>query len=201
MKRYLLSLGLSLSVILSPISAVIAVQPVAVSDNDDIKWSELINHPFDGKIVYDRHYTNDFLFVSSWAKSGIRATYTQYRSEFAGYRTVWRSQPLYSRYSGHSRYGKSSYRSRYYYDYYPSEEPVYRTYATNMTPATIEFAINGQRYTYKEGTVPDDLAAALANAPNQNMLIRLVWDDGKTRDVEIGKGTVATWKKIFQPAS
>jgi hypothetical protein len=29
------------------------------------------------------------------------------------------------------------------------------------------------------------------------MIIRLVWRDGSTKEMEIGKGTVESWKTIF----
>ncbi|MCY7277723.1 MAG: hypothetical protein LH702_29290 [Phormidesmis sp. CAN_BIN44] len=60
------------------------------------------------------------------------------------------------------------------------------------------FAIAGKIYTYESGSVSPELALALSNAPTtKNMRIRLEWQDGKTTDVEIGKGSVGAWRTIF----
>ncbi len=186
MKKQWLSLGMSLGFFMSPISVVFAVQPAPISGNARVEWSKVINDPFDGKIVYDKNFTDDFEFVSSWSKSEIRATYTQFRSEFVGYRTIWRTRTYYD------KHGKRR------YDRYPDQEPIYRRYSIKSTPEAIKFAINGQIYTYKEGPVSPELAKALASAPLQNMVIRLIWSDGRIQDMEIGRGTVEAWRTIFR---
>jgi hypothetical protein len=35
----------------------------------------------------------------------------------------------------------------------------------------------------------------------ENMTVRLVWENGATTDMEIGKGTVAAWKTVFKPSA
>ena len=81
---------------------------------------------------------------------------------------------------------------------YPTQQAVYRTVRTDLIPHKILFAIQKQLYSYEGGQVPDNLAEALANAPEENMQVRLEWDTGKTIDVELGKGTVKAWKAIFR---
>lgn len=177
-------LGLPISVLLSMASPAYAVDPAPIGANDRVAWSQVVENPYDGKIVYDRNYSNDFVLVTSWSKNGIRATYSQLRTELAGYQTRYN---LFDRW-----YGRRW--SRDFFD----DVPVYVRYQTDSVPASIKLAINGQTYTYTEGAVSPELAAALASAPSQNLLIRLVWADGRTRDVEIGRGTVEAWRTIFR---
>lgn len=188
MQRPLLILGLELGLLGGMVMPAVAVQPVSITASDRVEWSKVITNPFDGQIVYDRHTKGDFVLVTSWARSGIRATYTQLRTELAGYQTIWRPAPFYSR---HRRWWLGG--------GYTEEQPIYVRYGVDSVPTSIQFAINGQTFTYQEGPVTPELAAALATAPDRNMLIRLVWQDGPTRDVEIGRGTVAAWKTIFKP--
>jgi hypothetical protein len=186
-KQELLSLALSLglSILFNPISPAGAVQPAPIAANDNVEWSRVVENPFDGRIVYDRHYRSNFVFVSSWAKSGIRATYTQVRTELVGYRTYDWSRPVFRGY-------------RKFLEPYYATEPVYQRYFLGSTPDAIKFALNGQIYTYESGPISPELATALASAPSQNLTIRLVWNDGMTKDVEIGRGTVDAWKEIFK---
>ncbi len=80
-KKQLLNLGLCLGFLLSATSEVFAVEPAPVKDSDSVQWSKIIDSPFDGRIVYDKNFNDDLIFVSSWAKSGIRATYTRIESK------------------------------------------------------------------------------------------------------------------------
>ncbi len=168
-------LGLGLSFMISMVSPALAVQPASVGVNDRVAWSKVVDNPFDGKVVYDRNYQGDSIFVSSWAKSGIRATYIQVNSVLVGY------QPYYRR-------GL----------FFPAEEPIYQQSLVDSVPDSINLAINGKVYTYTDGAVSPELSAALVSAPAQNVKVRLVWKDGRTKDTEIGKGTVEAWKTIFQ---
>lgn len=196
MKLHLLSLGLSF--VVSVACPALAVQPAPIGANDKVSWSRVVENPFDGKIVYDRNYTNDFVFVSSWSKSGIRATYTQLNAVLVGYEYDY--YPGYGRSGyGFGRYGFGRYRWRDF-DFFPSPTPIYRVQATESVPESIQLAINGTVYTYQSGPVSAELAAALASAPLQNMVIRLVWPDGTTKDMTIGKGTVEAWRSVFQPS-
>jgi hypothetical protein len=78
-------------------------------------------------------------------------------------------------------------------------QPIYESRSRRKSPKTLMFAINGQIYTYEKGEVPDELAYALADAPEGNMIIRVVWHDETTWDVPIGAGTVAAWREVFRP--
>lgn len=182
----LFGIGLSLGIA----SASEAVPPLALTPGNRVSWSTVINDPFDGKVVYDRHFDpgGSFTFISRWTPQGIQATYTQYFSEVVGYRTVWNSRWVRDRNNKKRRIS------------YPENEPVYRRYGRDRSPQSIKFAINNQIYTYESGSVTPELAAALANAPAGNIRIRLVWEDGSSTDMEIGKGTVEAWRSVFGTA-
>lgn len=188
MRQQLITLGLCLGVVLGSVSRAAAVQPAPIDANSDVAWSRVTENPFDGKIVYDRNYKSDFVFVSSWSKGGIRATYSLLRAELIGYQTTWWNRPFYW---GYGRYNRVL-------EPFAYDEPVYRSYLIGGAPDVIKFALNGQIYTYENGPVSPELAMALAGAPAKNLTIRLEWNDGTTKDVEIGKGTVNAWKEIFR---
>jgi len=170
-------------------SAVDAIAPVT-SPNFDVEWSKVVKDPFDGAVVYDKHFDpgGSFEFVSRWSPQEIQATYRRFYTEIVGYRTVWQSRSV-------KYYGK--YRTLSY----PERYPVYRRFSQEKIPTAIKFAINGQVLTYEQGSVSPELAAALASAPNQNMTIRLVWENGGATDMTIGRGTVAAWKTLFGSSS
>lgn len=186
MLRYPLCVfGFGVAIVLSSAASGIAVAPAPIGPDAKVKWSEIVRDRFDGDVVYDKNFDGgSFTFVSSWAPQGIRATYLQYHADVVGYRTVWKSKWI-------------KYRGKQKEVRYPEQEPIYRRYSTTKTPVAIKFAIHNQTYTYADGPVSPDLAAALRSAPNQNMTIRLVWADESTTDMEIGRGTVATWKTLF----
>jgi hypothetical protein len=185
MRKTAIRFGLGVSLALTLGISALAVAPVSIDQNANVAWSTVINNPFDGAIVYDKNFGDGFAFVSSWSKQGIYMTHTRYWSEVVGYRTVWRTRTIEEH--GRRRYVR-----------YPEQEPIRRSYSRDRTPEKLMFAINGQLYTYEQGEVPEDLAAALAGAPSGNMLIRLVWQDGSTSDTEIGANTVEAWKTVFQ---
>jgi len=189
MNRFL-RLGFTIGLALSVTPASFAVAPVTISQNTKVEWSRVIDDPFDGKVVYDKNFDpgGTFEFISRWSPQGIQATYKEYFSEIAGYRTVWRNDWVGT--------GKKRRQVRY-----ADQEPIYRRYNTNRTPKAIKFAINGQVLTYEQGTVSPELAAALASAPPGNMTIRLMWDDGGSTDMAIGRGTVEAWKTVFRPTT
>lgn len=180
-----LALGLTLSLWAG--SKGLAIEPTSVDQGSDVAWSQVVNNPFDGKLVYDKNFGNGFAFVSSWSWQGIRGTYTRYWSEVVGYQTVWRTRSIYDGY----------YRRRRTV-YYQDQEPIYRNYSDPKSPQSILIALKDQVYTYDGGPVTPELATALASAPPGNVKIRLVWADGRTLDMEIGAGTVEAWKTIFQ---
>jgi hypothetical protein len=190
MKQHLWRIGLGLGLAISTTSPAIAVDPAPVTQASKVAWSQVVSDRFDGNLVYDKNFDGGgkFVFVSSWSPQGIRATYTEYRSEVVDYKTVLRSKWV----TENGKRREVQYRDR---------EPIYRKYQTERSPKAIKFAINNQIYTYEQGTVPAELAAALASAPLENMTIRLVWENGATTDTEIGKGTVAAWKTVFKPSA
>ncbi|MCY7277722.1 MAG: hypothetical protein LH702_29285 [Phormidesmis sp. CAN_BIN44] len=91
MNNLLLSLGFGL-VSSFVTSTAFAVESAPITENSKVVWSQVIQDPFDGTVVYDKHFTSELAFVSSWSKQSIRATYTQKRSILTGYRTTWVSQ-------------------------------------------------------------------------------------------------------------
>ena len=185
---WIIGLGLGLTLITA--STAIAVDPVPVTQNSKVAWSQVVNDRFDGNLVYDKNFDGNgtFVFVSRWSPQDIRATYTEYRSEVVDYKTVWRSKWV----TENGKRREVQYRDR---------EPIYRKYQTERSPKAIKFAINNQVYTYEQGAVSAELAAALASAPSENMIIRLVWENSTTTDTEIGKGTVAAWKTVFKSSA
>ncbi len=181
-------MGFTVGLTLGIASPLIAVQPAPIEGNAKVQWSKVVNDPFDGTVVYDKNFDpsdHGFTFVTSWSTGGIRATYTSYDSDVVGYTTVWRSRWI-------NRKGKR------FEERYSEQEPIYQYTRFDDTPKAILFAVNGQRYTYEDGPVTAELAIALASAPPGNMRIRLMWENGKTKDIEIGKGTVDAWKTIFK---
>ena len=183
MKWQLLVLGASF--LISTVSPALAVPPATVDANDNVAWSKVIENPFDGRIVYDRNYKAGFVFVSSWSKSGIGVTYNRVGSRLIGYEGGF----------GHYRRG---FGFGFGFGLSSEAEPVYRYYITESVPDSISLAIASKIYTYTGGPVPLELATALANAPPGNIMIRLLWNDGRTKDTEIGKDTVKAWKSVFQ---
>lgn len=179
MKLKFLVFGLGF--ILSAVSPALAVQPASVDVSDNIAWSKVVENPFDGKIVYDRNYKDSFVFVSSWSKNGIGATYTRLSAALIGYQ---------------SDYG---YRRRSF-GWLFNDVPIYQEYAIERVPDSINLAINGKIYTYESGPVSPELAAALATAPPGKVKIRLLWKDGDIKDTEIGKDTVNAWRTVFSPS-
>lgn len=192
MKRQLLGLGLGFFV--STVSPGLAMSPAPIDASDNVAWSKVVENPFDGRIVYDRNYKAGFVFVSSWSKNGIGITYNQIGSRLVGYEAGF----------GHYRrgfgFGFGHHRS-FDLGLFSDADPVYQSYITESVPDSISLAIAGKIYTYTGGSVSSELATALANAPLGKIMIRLVWNDGKTKDTEIGKDTVKAWKTVFQPAS
>ena len=196
MKKPLLSLGFGLVLSLSVTSTASAVQSAPITENFKIAWSQVVEDPFDGTVVYDKHSANEFTFVSSWSKQGIRATYTQKRSILTGYRTTWATRwaPDYA--CKHE--GNNDCKHKQKLESYSTQEPVYKAIYSDRIPRKILFAIAGKIHTYESGLVSPELASALSTAPDQNMRVRLEWQDDGTTDMEIGKGTVKAWKTVFK---
>ncbi|NEO27426.1 MAG: hypothetical protein F6K03_11165, partial [Kamptonema sp. SIO4C4] len=76
------------------ISPAAAVSPVGITRNSDVRWSEVVDDPFDGLIVYDRNFASNRAYVSSWSAQGIRMTYYWSEQQVIGTRTVWRERKV-----------------------------------------------------------------------------------------------------------
>jgi hypothetical protein len=189
------SLGFVFGLTLTSIPQAWAVQPTSVDQHADVPWSRLIDNPFDGKLVHDKNYTNEFAFVSTWSKQGIRATYTRYWQELEGYKPVWKPSRLFSEREGKITdrgYRRGTDRGHI------EQEPVYRQRSEDIALKEIMFAIGGQVYRYEDGFVSPELAKALATAPSGSMTIRVVLKSGRTVETEIGGDTVESWKTLFR---
>ncbi|MBW4538865.1 MAG: hypothetical protein KME43_06910 [Myxacorys chilensis ATA2-1-KO14] len=197
MTKLLLKFGIGLVLSLNVTPATLAaVQSAPVQEDSPVAWSQVINDPFDGSVVYDKHFTNRFAFISSWSKQGIRATYVKKDSILIGYETVWETRWVPDAYCDRRKSNRCKSRKRQ--ESYPTQRAVYREVRTDLTPRRILLAVRGQVYTYESGSVSPDLAMALSNAPDENTRIRLEWENGGTSDIEIGKGTVKAWRTIFK---
>ncbi|WP_069792011.1 hypothetical protein A5482_009200 [Cyanobacterium sp. IPPAS B-1200] len=183
MIKKILPLALTLTTLVG-ISAQAQILPSPINQNSRVPWSEVVEDPFDGNIVYDKDFGSNHATVSSWAKDSIRLSYFRREQEITSYRNVRRTRKVWRK-------------DRYIEEVYWETEPVYRSYWVSNTPKQILFSINGVVYRYDGEVVSDELASALANAPEGNMRIRLVWEDQRTQDVMIGGGTVRAWQQIF----
>jgi len=189
------SLGLLLGTPILIAPSAIAVNPVSINQDADVPWSSAIENPFDGKLVYDKHFSDNFAFVTSWSRQGIKATYSEYWSDVVGYRQVWKTRRV--RYQNNHRGQYRNY-DGYIDERYPYQEPIYDRRSRSKSPKALLFAINGEIYTYTNGEVDQKLAEVLANAPEGTMTIRAVWDNDSTSDFPIGGGTVEAWKNVFK---
>ena len=188
-----LATSLGLLFVITP--SAFAVSPVSINQDANVPWSSAIENPFDGKLVYDKHFEDSFAFVTSWSKQGIKATYSEYWSEVVGYRQVWKTRRV--RYHNNHR-GRYRNYDGYIDERYPYQEPIYDRRSRSKSPKSILFAINGEIYTYTNGEVDRQLAEVLANAPAGTMTVRAIWDNESTTDFPIGGGTVEAWKTVFK---
>ncbi|MEI6427980.1 MAG: hypothetical protein WCO45_06255 [Pseudanabaena sp. ELA607] len=173
-----------------------AVAPATVAPDADVSWSAVIDHPFDGKIVYDKHFTDDFAFVTSWSNREIRASYIKYWREFTGYRVVY--QESQEKVCLENRYRRDHCREYTYITRRrPKREATYANRSEIIGLRTLYFSVRQKLYTYHGGAVPQELGLALANAPEGNMLVRAELNNGEVIDLPIGEGTVRTWRSIF----
>jgi hypothetical protein len=51
-----------------------ASSPAPVDQHAQVAWSTVQENPFDGKLVYDKHFDDGFAFVTVWSKRWIRAS-------------------------------------------------------------------------------------------------------------------------------
>jgi hypothetical protein len=61
---YLLPWGISVGLLFSVTPSAFAVLPASVNQDADVAWSNVVDNPFDGKLVYDKHFTDNFAFVT-----------------------------------------------------------------------------------------------------------------------------------------
>ena len=177
--------GISIGLLLALTPSAFAVTPVSIDQDAGVPWSNVVENPFDGKLVYDKHFSDDFAFVTSWSKQAIKATYTEYWSQIIGYRQVWRTRRVWR----HDRYFDDRYRDR---------EAIYEKRSRSRSPKALLFSSQGKIYTYAAGAVDPELLAVLANFPAGNTTIRAVWNNEQTTDFPIGAGTVESWRSIFK---
>ena len=185
MHQKYVAMGISIGLLFAITPNAFAVVPVSVKQGSDVPWSSVVDNAFDGKLVYDKHFTDDFAFVTSWSRQGIKATYTEYWTETVGYRSIRKTRRIW-------------YHDRYIDERYTDKDPIREQ--RSRSPKALLFALNGEIYTYTNGEVDRQLAEVLANAPAGNMTIRAVWRDDSTSDLPIGAGTVEAWKSIFKTA-
>ena len=171
-----------------------AVEPATINEKSSVNWSSLINDEFDGLIVYDKHFVDDYSIVSSWSKQAIQITVSKELSKLTGYRRVRSSKT-----SKDTKISRDRDRDRDNDRCTCEEEPIYTQYTQNYQVSSFMISINSRSYKYDQGSVPLQLAQALANAPiNKNVRIRILTDDGFTVNSEIGAGTVKAWRQIFR---
>ncbi len=185
MRQQYLALGISFGLLFTITPYAFAVTPTSVNQDSNVPWSNVVENPFDGKLVYDKHFTDDFAFVTSWSRQGIKATYTTYWSQVVGYSSIRKTRRIWQG-------------DHYIDDRYFDRDPIREKRSRSQSPKALLFAINGEIYTYTNGEVDPKLAEVLANAPAGNMTIRAVWRDDSTTDLPIGAGTVEAWKTVFK---
>lgn len=174
-------------------SAAQAIEPALIRYDASGPWSSVEYSEFDGLYVNDRHDgiggENDRI-VTQWSRTGIRATFRDY--SIAGYTIVPRTH-----YESERYYSHHAQRWLYRRIPYTVYERVPQWTYEDRIPTAIRFAIDGEQYTYTEGPVSPELAAALASAPPGNLRIRLEFGDQMQHEVKIGAGTVRAWQRVF----
>jgi hypothetical protein len=176
-----------------------AVEPSLVNYRDRVSWSEVEYSNFDGLYVNDRHTgiggDRDY-FVSQWSRKAIRLTFRD--SFIASISIVPRVRYRSRRHYNHRRKKWESIS-------FPEvvNERVANWSYHEYSPLAIHFRINDEEYTYNDGEVAPELANALANAPAENMIVRLEFAESNQHnlkplmEVEIGKRTVLAWRQVF----
>ncbi|WP_445629474.1 hypothetical protein [Nostoc sp. DSM 114167] len=161
------------------------VKSAGLSPDMDVPWSKAVKivDPFEGEFlgVFDRNSLGGYLYregskqvISLWTPSSIRVLVTvnsgQAMSSFYTAGRVY-PRPDYLRFVTTKKVDKFLLKVR---------EKI--------------FQLDGSTGTF---AVSKELAAALKNAPDENLDIRLVLEGGQTVDSEIGKGTVKAWRIIY----
>ncbi|MEM6518523.1 MAG: hypothetical protein AAF722_04215 [Cyanobacteria bacterium P01_C01_bin.70] len=161
----------------------VSVDSAALGTDRNLPWSEpvQINDPFEGNFVgvFDRHSffgrllnTNVRVEVQSlWTRDSIRVL------------SIVRDRDCLSQPRGVA---------------IPSSCSIFDN-SRNITQLFIKvedevLQISGQESMFP---VSDAVAAALQNAPDSVISIRLITDSGETIDSKIGEGTVEAWKTVY----
>ena len=188
-KRMMISLS-ALGILATSATVVSADTDLAVVDsaalgtNRNLPWSEpvQIDDPFEGSFigVFDRHAFFD-RFLNTNARIEVQSLWSQ---EFIRVLSVVRDRDCLNQSVG-------TITDRSCTEFNTSR---------NITELFIKiedevFQVAGQGSTFP---VSNELAAALQNAPEMNIDIRLVTESGETIDSEIGQGTVEAWKTVYR---
>jgi hypothetical protein len=160
------------------------VDSAALGTGRNIPWSEpvRIDDPFEGSFigVFDRNYFFDRILNEStqvevqslWSREAVR------------FLLVTRDRDCSD---GEFPFGFSV--------HYCSDSSASRAVTELFVKINDEvFQVSGENSTF---SISSELAQALQNAPEDNVSIRLVTENGETVDSEIGKGTVVAWKSIY----
>lgn len=135
--------------LLSSMHVTQAVEPARINEKSKVNWSSPINDEFDGLIVYDKHFVDDYAIVSSWSKQAIQLTVSKELSKLTGYRRVRSSST-----SKDTKISKDRDNDRCTCE----EEPIYTQYTQNYQVSSFMISINSRSYRYDQGSVPRQLA-------------------------------------------
>lgn len=161
----------------------LSVDSAALGTNANLPWSEpvQINDPFEGSFVgvFDRHSFFGSLFntnvrievQSLWTRDSIRIL------------SIIRDRDCVSL---PTRVATSSRCSEF-----NNSQNIIQLFI-KVGDEVLE--ITGQSSTF---SVSDSVAAALQNAPDETISIRLVSESGESIDSEIGEETVKAWKTVY----
>jgi hypothetical protein len=189
-RQWIVSLGMLSILAASAISAKAAtelrsVDSAALATGRSVPWSEpvQINDPFEGSFigVFDRNYFYD-RFLNTSARIEVQSLWSP---ESVRFLLVTRdrdclSQPLH--------YGFSA-------DLGCSEFNNTRNIVELFLRINDQvFEVAGQNSTFP---INDELAQALRTAPDGNVSIRLVTENGEAIDSEIGRETVEAWRTVY----
>ncbi len=154
------------------------VKSAGLSPDMDVPWSKAVRivDPFEGEFVgvFDLYREGSKQVISLWTSSSIRVLVTvnsgQASSSFYTAGHVY-SRPDFLRFASTKKVNKIFVKVR---------EKVFQ-----LDSSTGIFAVS------------KELATALKNAPDENLDIRLVLEEGQSVDSKIGKGTVKAWRSVY----
>jgi hypothetical protein len=203
--QFVSSLKISLlSLILTGIGATsaAAISPSLVEYRDKVNWSR-VQFSTSGTCVHDRHNPEGNHITSSWCEDGIFITYKRIWQEQTGTRTVTKyrevDQQVPDEYVCESRN-----RCRWKYKTvrqqipYTDIEPVYVERSEIIPIQSIEFNLRGEVIKYEGGELSEALKEFLTSLPASNQRVTLILENGQSIRYEVGKKTVAEWRKVYQ---